>query len=68
MLLGAPRNIHMQVGRANSSTRYHAYRTVPLPAQLRNVGELPFEGARSQNIDNNPMQSSRRAPAFDKAT
>jgi len=27
------------------------------------VGELPFEGARSQNIENNPMQSSRRPPA-----
>jgi hypothetical protein len=32
------------------------------------VGELPFEGARSQNIENNPMQSSRRPPAFEKAS
>jgi hypothetical protein len=31
------------------------------------VGEIPFEGARSQNIENNPMQSSRRPPTFDKA-
>jgi len=27
------------------------------------VGEFPFEDARSQNIENNPMQSSRR-PAW----
>ena len=27
------------------------------------VGEIPFEGARSQNIENNPMQSSGR-PAW----
>jgi hypothetical protein len=25
-----------------------------------------YEGARSQNIENNPMQSSRRPPAFEK--
>src|SRR5262245_55296337 len=28
-----PQSIHMQVGNANSSTRYHPYRTVPLPTQ-----------------------------------
>lgn len=43
-------------------TRYHAYRTVPLPAG--DVGELPFKGARSQNIENNPMQSSGRPRAL----
>ncbi|WGS22023.1 MULTISPECIES: hypothetical protein [unclassified Bradyrhizobium] len=32
------------------------------------VGERPFEGVRCQNIENNPMQSNRRLPAFDKAT
>ncbi|MEH2531738.1 hypothetical protein V1277_001883 [Bradyrhizobium sp. AZCC 1588] len=31
------------------------------PITAGGVGERPFEGARSQNIDNNPMQSSRRA-------
>jgi len=30
--------------------------------------ELRAAGARCQNIENNPMQSSRRLPAFDKAT
>ncbi|WP_130577188.1 hypothetical protein [Bradyrhizobium sp. Leo170] len=44
-------------------TRYHAYRTVPLPAD--DVGELPFKGARSQNIENNPMQSCRRPLALE---
>jgi hypothetical protein len=29
------------------------------------VGELPLEGARAQNIDNNPMQSSWRLPEFE---
>jgi len=31
------------------------------------VEELAAAGARCQNIENNPMQSSRRLPAFDKA-
>jgi len=30
--------------------------------------ELSAAGARCQNIENNPMQSSWRLPAFDKAT
>jgi hypothetical protein len=34
-----------------------------MPSTAGDVGELPFEGARSQNIENNPMQSSRRSPA-----
>ena len=34
---------------------------------MADVGELPFEGARCQNIENNPMQSSRRPTAFDNA-
>jgi len=67
MLLGAPRNIHMQVGHATRA-RYHVYRAVPLPAKLRvTLENSPWKGARSQNIENNPMQSSRRPPAFDKA-
>jgi hypothetical protein len=45
-------------------TRYHAYRTAPLPAG--DVGELPFKGARSQNIENNPMQSSRPPPTLEQ--
>ena len=32
------------------------------------VGELPFEGARSQNIENNPMQSSWRGTDASKAS
>jgi len=32
------------------------------------VEELAAAGARYQNIENKPMQSSRRLPAFDKAT
>jgi len=32
------------------------------------VEELAAAGARRQNIENNPMQSSWRLPAFDKAT
>jgi hypothetical protein len=67
MLLGAPWNIHMQVGHATRA-RYHVYRTVPLPAELRvTLENSPFEGARSQNIENNPMQSSRRPSAFEEA-
>jgi len=31
------------------------------------VEELAAAGARCQNIENNPMQSSRRLPALDKA-
>jgi hypothetical protein len=45
----------MQVGHANASTRYHAYRTVPLPGQLRvTLEKLPFEGARSQKYRKQP--------------
>jgi len=32
------------------------------------VKELAAAGGRCQNIENNPMQSSWRLPAFDKAT
>jgi len=54
----------MQVGHATSSTRYHAYRTVPLPAQLRvTLENSPSKVLDPKNIENNPMQSSRRPPA-----
>jgi hypothetical protein len=44
----------MQVGHATSSTRYHAYRTVPFPAQLR------------VTLENSP--SKVRAPKISKTT
>jgi len=43
------------------------YNAAGAPRTAADVGELHFEGARSQNIENNPMQSSWRPPAFDKA-
>src|SRR6266478_9215102 len=54
MLLGAPRNIHMQVGHATRAPRSHAYRTVPLPAELR------------VTLENSP--SKVRAPKISKTT
>ena len=40
----------------------------PFPEFRRvRLEKLPFEGARSQNIENNPMQSSRRPLACDEA-
>jgi hypothetical protein len=53
----------MQVGHANSSTRYHAYRT---GTTAGDIGELPFEGPLPKNIENNPMQSSRRPPTLEQ--
>jgi hypothetical protein len=38
-----------------------------LLAELRVTLENSPSKMRSQNIENNPMQSSRRPPAFDKA-
>src|SRR6266702_2488465 len=62
-----PRNNHMQ-------GRMQLEHTLPCVSHRAfagiatgDVGELlPFDGARSQNIENNPMQSSRRPSVSDR--